>query len=167
MTNLLSLMRYKRWANDLLFAATKELSVTELFAPRQIVFGSIIHTLNHTYAMDQVWQAHLRGKDHGYSTRKPDNCPSLEELCESQRLIDNWFIDYAEALDNTEHDDLIEFTFIGGGEGVMSRAEILIHVMNHGTYHRGNVTSIMYDCSVLPPTTDYPVFLRSQHAKAD
>jgi len=53
----------------------------------------------------------------------------------------------------------VSFRFIGGGPGAMTRRDILLHVANHGTYHRGNVASMMYQAGTPPPTTDLPVFL--------
>src|SRR3984957_473881 len=59
------LTRYKAWADDLFLAVVSDVPVLELTAPRPIVFGSLIRTLNHSYAMDFVWQSHLLGKPHG------------------------------------------------------------------------------------------------------
>jgi uncharacterized damage-inducible protein DinB len=42
----------------------------------------------------------------------------------------------------------------------MARRDILLHVANHATYHRGNVASMMYQADTPPPTTDLPVFLK-------
>ena len=81
---LRTLMRYKAWANELVFAAAAKLPEAELTAPRKIVFGNLVRTLNHVYAMDEVWRAHLEGRPHGYSTRNPDACPSLVQLREAQ-----------------------------------------------------------------------------------
>ena len=36
-------------------------------------------------------------------------------------------------------DELIGFTFVGGGEGAMTRGEMVQHVLNHTTYRRGFV----------------------------
>ncbi len=157
-----TLMRYKQWANDLLFAAAKELTEAELTAQRSIVFGSVLRTLNHTYAIDLVWQANLLGQPHSFSTRNPDECPSLEQLLTDQNELDEWFIGYAQALTNANEEEEVNFTFVGSGPGTMTRRDILLHVVNHGTYHRGNVTGIMYDCAVEPPTTDYSVFLKQR-----
>jgi len=44
----------------------------------------------------------------------------------------------------------------------MTREAILLHVVNHATYHRGHIADMMYDSSVEPPTTDLPVFLRRE-----
>jgi uncharacterized damage-inducible protein DinB len=64
-------------------------------------------------------------------------------------------------MPESELNSRLEFTFIGGGRGSMTRAEILLHVVNHTTYHRGNVASAIYEVPGRhPPTTDLPVFLR-------
>jgi uncharacterized damage-inducible protein DinB len=153
------LMRYKAWANELVFAAAAKLPEAELTAPRKIVFGSMLRTLNHVYAMDEVWRAHLEGRAHGYTTRNPEACPLLGELGEAQAAMDAWFMRYAHSLAREE--EIVEFRFIGGGPGAMTRRDILLHVANHATYHRGNVAAMMYQAGVAPPTTDLSVFLKS------
>jgi uncharacterized damage-inducible protein DinB len=159
MDTLRTLMRYKAWANELVFAAAAKLPEAELSAPRKIVFGSLLRTLNHVYAMDEVWRAHLEGRPHGYTTRNPEDCPQLPRLRDAQAGMDAWFVHYADSL--SREDEIVHFQFIGGGAGSMTRRDILLHVANHGTYHRGNVASMMYQASVAPPTTDLPVFLKS------
>lgn len=158
MDYLQTLMRYKAWANELVFDAAAKLPDDELTAPRKIVFGSMLRTLNHVYAMDEVWRAHLEGRPHGYTTRNPEACPPLAELRDAQKAIDGWFVQYADSL--SRKDEIVDFQFIGGGPGAMTRRDILFHVANHGTYHRGNVAAMMYQAGVAPPTTDLPVFLR-------
>jgi uncharacterized damage-inducible protein DinB len=158
MDYLQTLMRYKAWANELVFDAAAKLPQAELTAPRKIVFGSMLRTLNHVYAMDEVWRAHLEGRPHGYTTRNPEACPPLAELHDAQNSIDGWFVQYADSL--SREDEIVDFQFIGGGPGAMTRRDILLHVANHGTYHRGNVAAMMYQAGVAPPTTDLPVFLK-------
>ena len=55
---------------------------------------------------------------------------------------------------------MVNFEFIGGDTGSMSRADIILHIANHGTYHRGFVGDMMYQASVTPPANDFPVCLR-------
>jgi uncharacterized damage-inducible protein DinB len=157
------LTRYKSWADELFFAALANLPEPELVAPRPIAFGSIIRTMNHVCAMDQVWRAHLEDKSHGFVTRNPDACPPFAELRKAQQLSDAWFVDYADSLTVSACDEVMNFTFIGGGSGAMSRANILLHVVNHTTYHRGHVADMMYQIGAQPPTTDLPVFLRDRN----
>ena len=161
MSVLSELLRYKAWANDLIFAALAKLPEAELTAPRPIVFGSILRTLNHTYSMDVVWQANLEGRAHGFKTRNPPASPPFAELRESQKQIDAWYIAYATSLSPQDAEQDVHFSFIGGGPAILTRSGILLHVVNHGTYHRGNVAALMYGLGVPPPTTDLPVYLRA------
>ena len=154
------LTRYKAWADDLFLSTVATVPVPELVAPRPIVFGSLIRTLNHVYAMDLVWQSHLLGKPHGLTTRNPEHCPEFEDLARSQRAIDDWYVDYASSIPEKALGEPVEFEFIGGGKGVMLRRDILLHVVNHTTYHRGHAADILYHLGLFPPTTDLPVFLR-------
>ena len=45
----------------------------------------------------------------------------------------------------------------------MTRREILQHLVNHTSYHRGFVAQMMYDIPVRPPVTDITVYLRDVH----
>jgi uncharacterized damage-inducible protein DinB len=155
------LTRYSAWANSLLYLAMGELPAEELTKPRQIVFGNLIRTLNHVYTIDLVFQAHLEGREHGFRTRTPDVVVTLSELSAAQALLDNWYIRYAEEMSDRVGEEIVEFTFIGGGEGMMSRGDILLHVVNHTTYHRGHIAAMMQQIPAQPPTTDLPVFLRN------
>ena len=155
-----TLTRYKAWADEVFLSVVAGLPESELSAPRPITFGSLIRTLNHSYSMDFVWQCHLLGKPHGLVTRNPVHHPPIQDLVASQRQIDAWFVDYADSLSNDQLGETVEFEFIGGGHGAMSRADILLHVVNHTTYHRGHVADMLYHLNVFPPTTDLPVFLR-------
>ena len=58
--------------------------------------------------------------------------------------------------------EFVHFTLIGGTKGSMTRGEILYHVVNHTTYHRGFVADMFYQIPVKPPTTDLPVFLQNR-----
>lgn len=161
---LITLTRYKAWANRRLYQSLSTLPEAELLAKRAIVFGSILRTLHHVYAMDQVWQAHLCGKPHSFSTRNPDACPNFAELRDAQQQIDQWYISYTSDLAPDADRDNIDFTFIGGGDGSMSRSDIVLHVVNHATYHRGHIGDMVYQIPAEPPTTDFPVFLRGDAA---
>lgn len=160
------LTRYKAWADDLFLSVVSAVPASELTAPRPIFFGSLIRTLNHSYSMDYVWQSHLLGKPHGLATRNPEHCPEIEQLAAAQREIDNWYVGYANSTADLELSEVIEFGFIGGGRGSMSRRDILLHVVNHTTYHRGHAADILYHLNIFPPTTDLPVFLKEQSVGA-
>ena len=154
------LVRYNAWADKLVHGAVAALPAGEAEKPRQSVFKSMAHTLNHVYVIDRVFQAHLEGREHGYKARNTETHPPLAELSRLQQEIDEWYVRWADSLTDGALRENVAFTFIGGGEGVMTRGEILLHVVNHTTYHRGFVADFFYHVPARPPTTDLTVFLR-------
>jgi uncharacterized damage-inducible protein DinB len=154
------LARYTAWANDVLYQALAELPEAELLKKQKIVFGSILRTLNHVYAMDLVWQAHLQGRAHGFVSRNPGICPPFAELRAAQSALGAWYVRYADSLQEAAA-ETIDFEFIGGGSGRMNRGDIVLHVINHTTYHRGHIGDMIYQIPAHPPTTDLPVYLRN------
>jgi uncharacterized damage-inducible protein DinB len=162
-STLTTLTRYTAWANEVLYQALAQLPEAELLKKQKIVFGSLLRTLNHVYAMDLVWQAHLQGRAHGFVSRNPGICPPFAELRPAQAALDAWYVGYADELGDAKAAQVVDFEFIGGGPGRMSRADIVLHVINHTTYHRGHIGDMLYQIPVHPPTTDLPVYLRNAH----
>jgi uncharacterized damage-inducible protein DinB len=161
--NVRMLARYNAWANELIFKAVAELPEGEAVKPRRSVFRNIVHTLNHNYVIDRIFQAHLEGREHGYTARNTAEHPPLGELWPAQQVIDRWYIDWADRAAERELEVEVAVTFVGGGDGRMSRREILEHLVVHTSYHRGFVAQMMYDAGVRPPTTDLTVYLRDVH----
>ena len=69
-------------------------------------------------------------------------------------------IDLAGRLTDAELSEIVEFAFVGGSQGAMTRMQIILHVVNHATYHRGFVSDMLYQVPVKPVANDLPVFLR-------
>ena len=74
------LARYNAWANQLIFDAVAALPAGEATKARQSLFKNMVHTLNHNYVIDRIWQAHLEGREHGYAARNTPDHPSLADL---------------------------------------------------------------------------------------
>ena len=157
------LTRYNAWANEVMFKAVAALPEGEAVKPRPSVFKNMVHTLNHNYVIDRIFQAHLQGREHGYTARNTADHPPLDELWRAQQEVDRWYVEFFENLSEAQLEQEIPFAFVGGGEGAMSRREILQHLVNHTTYHRGFVAQMMYDADVRAPTTDLTVYLRDAH----
>jgi len=155
-----TLTRYNAWANRLIFDAVAALPPGEAERPRRSLFKNMVHMLNHNYVIDRIFQAHLEGRAHGYTARNTPDHPPLAELWQQQRAIDAWYIATYDAMPIAQFDETIRFTFVGGGEGAMTRGEILQHIVNHTSYHRGFVAEMIYGLGLRAPTTDLPVFLR-------
>ena len=157
------LTRYNAWANVLIFDTVAALPAGEAERERKSLFKNMVHTLNHNYVIDRIWQAHLEGRDHGYQTRNTKDHPPLPELWKAQQEMDAWYIAWSDRLSDAALDERVNFTLIGGNPGVMTRGEILLHVVNHTSYHRGFVGDLFYQVEgVRPPTTDLPVYLREK-----
>lgn len=154
------LTRYKAWADEITFESVSTLPKEEIVKERQTTFKTIIHTLNHIHVIDDIFKAHLEGRKHGYTARNTETSPGLDRLWAATDAMDRWYIDLTDRLTEDELSDIVEFEFVGGGRGAMSRMEILLHLVNHATYHRGFVADMMYQVPVRPPASDLPVFLR-------
>src|SRR5688572_769001 len=158
------LARYNAWANELIFDAVAALPEGEAVKPRPSVFKNMVHTLNHNYVIDRIFQAHLEGRPHGYEARNTAETPSLEDLRAAQHTLDQWYVEWSDALTAAALGEKVSFTFVGGGPGVMTRGQILLHLINHTSYHRGFAADLFYQVPAKPPTTDLTVFLRDVHA---
>jgi uncharacterized damage-inducible protein DinB len=154
------LTSYKAWANEIVYSTAATLPEAELLAVRPTTFKTIASTLNHVYVVDRIFQAHLRGTSHEYTARNTPTHPPLPELWEAVKGLDRWYLDYAAALPEAGWSERVAFTFVGGGEGEMSRLEILLHLVNHATYHRGFVGDMFNQSGVFPRASDQTVFLR-------
>jgi uncharacterized damage-inducible protein DinB len=166
MTNAASarmLTRYNAWANKLIFQAVSELPEGEATKERRTLFRNMVHTLNHNHVIDLIWQAHLEGRAHGFTARNTDDHPPIAELWRAQQATDAWYVSWSDGISEAALAEQVDFTFVGGGAGVMTREQILLHVINHTSYHRGFVADLFYQVPAKPPTTDLPVFLRDAY----
>lgn len=159
------LARYNRWANKRMYdavatlpdgEATKERNPSE----RNYNFKNIVHTLNHNHVIGLIWQAHLEGRQHGFNTRNTTIYPPLDQLWRAQQEMDEWYITYSDRLSDAALKEQVSFTLVGGNKGVMTREAVLLHIVNHATYHRGFIADMFYQIPASPPTMDLPVYFR-------
>ncbi|MEO8181346.1 MAG: DinB family protein [Deltaproteobacteria bacterium] len=154
------LTRYKRWADELIFQAVQALPPGEVTRERPTLFKTLLNTLNHIYVVDLVWQAHLEGRQHGISALNTVLHENVADLWRAQQTSDDWYVELSDSLSDQALCEVVPFEFLDGNKGAMSRADMLLHVVNHTTYHRGWVADMFFQIPLRPPTTDLPVFLR-------
>ena len=87
--------------------------------------------------------------------------PELPALRKAQSALDAWYLDWAAAQSERDLATPVAFTLTTGNKGTMTRGEILLHVVNHSTYHRGWVCDLFFQVPARPPETDLPVFVRA------
>ena len=151
---LTSLFGYKAWANSELFALLSTLP--EKHAEE---LHSCIRTLNHIYVVDRLFRARLSGEPESFDATNTKETPSLGQLRGDVEATDAWYLKYVSSLGVAEAAEVLDFTFTDGDKGHMSREEILLHVVTHGGYHRGNVGQVLKSIPVVPPRDLYTKFL--------
>lgn len=154
-TLLLSLFKYKAWANKELFTELEKLDPVTHQAERH----AAIRVLNHVYVVDRIFAAHLSGQAHAYTATNTQETPTLEELRAAVIESDRWYIECVGSLSPELLSTDLPFTFTDGTAGRMSREEMLAHVATHGGYHRGAVGRILAQASVAPPRDIFTAYL--------
>ena len=155
------LARYNAWSDRVMFDAVAALPEGEAGKPRTSLFRNMVHTLNHIYVIDRIWQAHLEGRDHGYEARNTKDHPPLAELQRLQQEVDAWYVAWSDTQTAATLAEAVDYTLIGGNRGTMTRGEILLHVVMHTNYHRGYVGDMMFQVAGhRAPAMDLPVYMR-------
>ena len=153
-STLKSLFGYKSWANAELFA---------LLAGMPPEHGDALHTcirtLNHIHVVDRLFRARLAGEPAPFDATNTEATPGLDQLWMDVADTDAWYVDYVAGLSEAGLSETLDFTFTDGDRGRMSREEILLHVIAHGGYHRGNVGQVLKGLSIAPPRVLYTKFL--------
>lgn len=153
-STLISLFGYKAWANAELFTL-----LATLPAERVDELNTCVRTLNHIYVVDRIFRAHLSGELRPFDATNTSATPSLAQLRADVEASDAWYQEYVSAITTAGAAEIVDFTFTDGDRGRMSREEILLHVITHGGYHRGNVGQVLKSISVAPPRDLYTKFL--------
>jgi uncharacterized damage-inducible protein DinB len=155
MNTIKTLFAYKSWANNELFNALANVD--------GVTHAELLHmalrTLNHIHVVDRIFKAHLQGGQHGCAATNTDATPPLAELQFGVAEVDAWYLDYASHTPASGLSETISFRFTDGDAGTMTREEMLLHVITHGAYHRGNVGQLLKSISVAPPRDLYTRFL--------
>ncbi|MGH6673125.1 MAG: DinB family protein [Xanthobacteraceae bacterium] len=157
--SVMMLAQYKAWADKVMFDGVAALPPGEAEKERKTLFKTIIGTLNHTYVVDLIWQAHLEGREHGFKARNVLLHSELPALWAAQQKINDWFVDWAAAQSEASLDDDVPFTFVNGTQASMKRGEMLLHLVTHSSYHRGWVAEMFLEADARPPQPDLSVFL--------
>jgi uncharacterized damage-inducible protein DinB len=149
-----SLFAYKAWADAELFA-----TLAQLTSRHGEELHTCIRTLNHIHVVDRIFRAHLAGEPRPFDATNTKATPALEQLRSDVAATDDWYVRYVAGLAPGQRAEVIDFTFTDGDAGRMSREEMLLHVITHGGYHRGNVGQVLKSISVAPPRDLYTKFL--------
>jgi len=159
---LRTLVGYKAWGNKGLF--TTLLSHPKIESIKDT--KSIVSTLNHAYVVDLIFQAHLTGTTHKFSGVNTVEQPSVQDLWNNVQTTDQWYINYVDSVTVSSLSDRVNFKFTSGEEATMLRSEMILHVVNHGTYHRGNVGVLLLQNGINPDKDVVTDFLSNRNIQS-
>jgi uncharacterized damage-inducible protein DinB len=154
------LFRYKAWANGELLTRLERLGPLRRLTLTRLA----IKALSHSHVVDRIFAAHLQRKSHAYPSANLSELPKLHELAADIRKSDQEYITYVSELDRDALSERIDFVFTDGKPGCMSREEMLMHVINHGTGHRGQVSALMLLNALTPARDGFTTYLHEKEA---
>lgn len=165
--HLMLMAAYNRWMNGKLYAAAGSLTPEEVARDRGAFFGSILGTLNHLLVADRTWC----GRFAGLAAARPALDPVLElppptalnqilfadlaELGAVRDRFDDALLAFAEALDDEVLAAPLAYRNMAG---TIARRQplwqILAHLFNHQTHHRGQITTLLSQAGIDVGATD-------------
>lgn len=154
---LIETFKYKQWADQRTFDAVRAIKGSE--HPSSAAFAR--QQFNHMVRVEELFKARLLGEPAPHASTNTELVPSLNELGERITISNLWFTRYVEQLEHGELDHSLNFQFVDGKRGVMTRREILFHIVNHGTYHRGAIGHALDLANAARPADTYTVFIHS------
>lgn len=163
------MFNYHIWANQTILGRIKELSPSVLNQEVNSSFPTIAHALSHIYAVDTMWYLVLTGTGMPEAFHKsiPLNMSILDSVDEYANLFAQLSEQYKEWLQNQtdlEQTILLDNPFAGIRQTRLS--EIVLHTANHGTYHRGNISTMLRQLGHASTMNDYSLFWYQMPAEA-
>ncbi len=152
---LLTAWKFHRWALERFLAVCQELEPEALTKDLGNSFPSIRDTLVHCFMADHAWFHRVQGL--AFTRPEAQNYPSV------QSIIDQWqpFLEQWETLiTRSSLEQIIVYKTFDGAEFNNSFEEITRHVVNHGSYHRGQIAMMLRLLGHKPPATDWILYSR-------
>ncbi|MGO4730887.1 DinB family protein [Paenibacillus sp. 2KB_22] len=159
---------YNAWANQTILNRIKELPSSVLSQEVNSSFPTIAHALSHIYAVDKMWYLVLTGTGmpEALQTCMPLNGEIHGSIDEYMQMFADLSAQYSEWLQgqtNLEQTVLLDNPFAGVRETSLS--EMVFHLVNHGTYHRGNVSTMLRQLGHASIMNDYSLFWYQEPAQ--
>jgi uncharacterized damage-inducible protein DinB len=155
----LTMLEYHAWATAKAIESVEPLSHEELTRDMQTSHSSVFGTLAHIYGADWIW---LKRLSEGVSPTFRD-VPVVSELTDLRtawRDVQARLISFAGGLDDADWSRMVEYRLMSGDAAVPTPIyETLLHIVNHGTYHRGQIVTMLRQMGAEPIPTDFIRYL--------
>jgi len=158
--------QYNEWINTKIYETASKLSAQELSKNRGAFFGSILGTLNHIAVADIIWLkrfAPLLQTHEELNFIRELSLPlsldemlfsNIEELYECRKILDRTFSELAKSITVSELAQVLSYTNSNGISSSKNLFSLFMHVFNHQTHHRGQVTTLLSQSGVDVGITD-------------
>jgi uncharacterized damage-inducible protein DinB len=158
---VLSLYAYNEWANARIFSAAAELDPEVCTTPRGSSFSSIRDTIAHIAASEWVWLRRWRGES---PSAQPEwsSLPDAAALTGKLREVESERAAFLRALKDEDLSKPLAYRNLKGDDFSERLIDQLVHVVNHSSYHRGQVATLSRQAGFAAPATDLIVFKREQ-----
>lgn len=155
-THAARMLDYETWATEAVVRSLLTVPIEQSASP---MFIRALRIMGHIQIARRVWLARIEGR----TDRPEDWFPpwTVDQIREISAEIDGTWRRYARRLTTDELDRTVAYT---SSEGALysSRVEdVLTHVFNHSTYHRGQVARLVTDGGGSRASTDYIVHTRA------
>lgn len=151
---------YTAWATLRLVKAAAQLSGEELSRDFLTADRSVIGTLVHIYFADRIWLARVQGAPFpGLPTEAESNLGHLQTAL--PELHDRWR-QWASSLTVESPNREIKYSDIKGNQWKQPLWQIILHVVNHASHHRGQVSGFIRAMGHTPPPIDLSFYHRGQ-----
>lgn len=158
------LFAFDRWANQRVLDAAAGLTQEELSRDLGSSFPSVLATLAHILGGEWIWLQRWKGVS---PTQGPpwdlSTLPALRERWAEHEADQSAFVD---ALTPESLEAECAYLTLAGEAYANPLRELLRHLVNHSTYHRGQVVTLLRQLGHAAPSTDLIRFLREQRAAA-
>ncbi|HYH20885.1 MAG TPA: DinB family protein [Azospirillum sp.] len=152
--------RYNRWANRRLYAAVAELSDAQFREDRGAFFGSLRGTLNHILVGDRLWFGRIEGAGPMPSRLDEILCDTFADLRAAREAEDERILRVVGGLDEARIAAPFAYRTVKGEPFEQPLSEVLAHVFNHQTHHRGQAHALLSQLGREAPPIDFIYFLR-------
>lgn len=164
--SLQMLLDYHYWARDRVLDAVEPLTPEQFTRDLGNSFHSVRDTLVHLFSADWVWYTRWQGGSPQAMldpTTFPDAASIRAAWTEQEQKVRALVVQLGE----NGIDRVIEYRLFSGQASAQPFWQLLQHVVNHGSYHRGQVTTMLRQLGATPPrSVDLIAFYRERSATA-
>lgn len=156
-----TLVDFHYWARDRMLDAVFTLDEGDYTRSLGSSFSSVRDTLQHTFGAEVVWLCRWQGES---PTTFPGEMPAdAAGLREAWKTHEIRFRAFVASLDDEALQVVVHYRLFSGAEGESPLWQMLAHVVNHATYHRGQVTTLLRQLgAAAPASTDMIGYFRTQ-----